>query len=184
MKKLFLTSIALVMMLGIASAQRVACVDTKYVLDNISEFRDAQSKLDAFSIEWQKEIEMKFAEIDKLYKAFQAEAVLLPEDVKNKRQDEIINKEKEAKELQKKRFGSDGDLFKKRQELVKPIQDKVYNAIEDYATEKNYAIIFDKAGGMTVLYVNARNDVSDDILKKLGYKPGAIQSDDGGDYDE
>jgi outer membrane protein len=184
MKKLFLSITAMFLLVGIASAQRVACVDTKYILDNISEYRDAQSKLDALSIEWQKEIEMKFAEIDKLYKAFQAEAVLLPEDMKNKRQEEIINKEKEAKELQKKRFGSDGDLFKKRQELIKPIQDKVYNAIEDFATEKNYAIIFDKAGGMTVLYVNVRNDVSDDILKKLGYKPGAIQSDEESDYDE
>ncbi len=177
MKKVFfVTTTAMLIFSSFTFAQRVACVDTKYILNNISEYRDAQSQLENLSIQWQKEIEGKFAEIDKLYKDFQAEAILLPEDIKNKRQNEIINKEKEAKELQKKYFGSNGDLFKKRQELVKPIQDKIYNAIEDYATEKNYAIIFDKAGGPVILYVNTKNDISDDILKKLGYKPGAIQS--------
>jgi len=183
MKKFFLTiELALIISINISNAQKMACVDTKYILENIGEYRDAQAKLDALSIQWQKEIETKLAEIDKLYKNFQAEAVLLPEEVKNKRQEEIINKEKEVKELQKKRFGAEGDLFKKRQELIKPIQDKVYNAIEEYASEKNYTMIFDKAGGgATVLYVNPKNEISDEILKKLGYKPGAVKSEQGGE---
>jgi len=183
MKKFFVTiGLALIISINISNAQKMACVDTKYILENIGEYRDAQAKLDALSIQWQKEIETKLAEIDKLYKNFQAEAVLLPEEVKNKRQEEIINKEKEVKELQKKRFGAEGDLFKKRQELIKPIQDKVYNAIEEYASEKNYTMIFDKAGGgATVLYVNPKNEISDEILKKLGYKPGAVKSEQGGE---
>jgi len=184
MKKFLFTTAILTCLLSFSHAQKIAYVDSKYILENIAEYRDAQSQLENLSIQWQKEIEAKFAEIDKLYKAFQAESVLLPEDVKIKRQEEIINKEKEAKELQKKRFGTDGDLFKKRQELIKPIQDKVYNAIEDFSNEKNYAIIFDKAGGLTIIYANAKNDISDDILKKLGYKPGAIRTSEGSDYDE
>ncbi|MBO4740814.1 MAG: OmpH family outer membrane protein, partial [Bacteroidales bacterium] len=99
----------------------------------------------------------------------QSEAYLLPEDLKTKRQDEIIDKEKEVKELQKKRFGSGGDLEKKREDLLKPIQDKVYSAIEKYATAKGYSIIFDKSGESTIIYANAKSDVSDDILKQMGY---------------
>ena len=114
----------------ICIAQKYAFVDTKYILENIPEYKTAQDQLDELSAQWQKEIEGKFAEIDKMYKDYQAESVLLPDDMKKKREDEIVKKEKEAKDLQKKRFGKDGDLFKKREELVKPIQDKVYNAIE------------------------------------------------------
>jgi len=159
--------------------QKYAYVDTDYILENISEYRIAQDQLDELSVKWQKEIEEKFAEIDKLYKAYQAESVLLPEDMKKKREDEIINKEKEAKDLQKKKFGKNGDLFKKRQELVKPIQDRIYNAIEEIATNSNYAVIFDKSGCLTMLYTNPKYDKSDDVLDKLGYKPGAIQKQKG-----
>ena len=165
-------------MLGIsaASAQKFAYVDSEYILENITEYRDAQDMLDKISLDWQKEIEAKFAAIDKMYKDYQAEAVLLPEDIKKKRQDDIVAKEKEAKDLQKKRFGKDGDLFKKRKELIKPIQDKVYNAIEDLANAQGYAIIFDKSGSTTMLFANAKYDKSDEVLEKLGYKPGAINN--------
>jgi outer membrane protein len=152
-----------------ASAQKYAYVNTDYILDNIPEYADAQAQLDELSMQWQKEIETKFAEIDKMYKNFQNEAVLLPEDMKKKREEDIIKKEKEAKDLQKKRFAKDGDLFKKRQELVKPIQEKVYNAIEDIATSENYAVIFDKANSTTLIYTNAKYDISEQILDKLGY---------------
>jgi len=150
-------------------AQKYAFVDTDYILDNIPEYADAQSVLDELSIQWQKEIEAKFAEIDKMYKSFQNEAVLLPEDMKKKREDDIIKKEKDAKDLQKKRFGKDGDLFKKRQELVKPIQDKVYTAIEDIANDDNYAVVFDKANNSTLIYTNPKHDISEQVLDKLGY---------------
>lgn len=159
-------------------SQKFAFVDTEYILENIAEYRTAQDQLDALSLEWQKELEEKFAEIDKLYKAYQNEAFLLSEDLKTKRQNEIIAKEKEVKELQKKRFGTDGDLFKKRQELIKPIQDKVYNAIQELAEEGQYAMIFDKSGSVTIIYSNPKFDKSDEVLKKLGYSPGAIGTGD------
>lgn len=178
MKRIFLSLILALATVFAANAQKFAFVDTEYILENISEYRDAQDQLDKLSIDWQKEIEAKFAEVDKLYKAFQAEAPLLPEDIKKKREDEIVTKEREAKELQKKRFGKDGDLFKKRMELIKPIQDKVYEAIEDIAVAQGYAMIFDKSGSVTLLYGNSKYDKSDEVLAKLGYKPGAIPSND------
>jgi len=164
-------------------AQKFAFVDTQYILENISEYRDAQNQLDDISVEWQKEIEEKFAEVAKLYKTFQSEAPLLPEDIKAKREEEIITKEREAKELQKQRFGKDGDLFKKRQELIKPIQDRVYEAVEDLAVSQGLAIIFDKSGSVTLLYANTRYDRSDEVLSKLGYQPGAIPVDEEDDND-
>jgi outer membrane protein len=173
--KRIIFSFMLVMVIAFAvNAQKFGYVDTQYILENISEYRNAQDVLDNISIDWQKEIEAKFAEIDKLYKAFQTEAPLLPEDMKKKREDEITKKEREAKDLQKKRFGKDGDLFKKRQELIKPIQDKVYEAIEDIANTQGLAVIFDKSGSVTLLYANSKYDKSDEVLEKLGYKPGAI----------
>jgi len=155
---------------GTAYSQKYAYVDTQYILDNIPEYKSAQSQLDNISIQWQKEIEAKYSEIDKLYKAFQAEQILLTEDMKKKREDEIIAKEKEAKELQKQRFGVDGDLFKKRQELVKPIQDKVYNAVKAVAEQGTYAVIFDKSSDLSMLYTNPKYDKSDEVLESMGYK--------------
>ena len=149
-------------------AQKFAFVDTQYILDNLPEYTEAQSQLDDLSVQWQKEIETKFAEIDKMYKDYQAQSVLLPEDMKKKKEQEIVDREKEAKNLQRQRFGKDGDLFKKRQELVKPIQDKLYNAIQEIATASNYAIIFDKSGSLTMLYANPKYDVSDEVLDNLG----------------
>jgi outer membrane protein len=169
MKKYLIMTIMLSCIGLFAMAQKYAFVDTDYILDNIPEYADAQTQLDDLSVQWQKEIETKFAEIDKLYKAFQTEAVLLPEDMKKKREDDIIKKEKEAKDLQKKRFGKDGDLFKKRQELVKPIQEKIYTAIENMANDDNYAVVFDKAGSATLIYSNPKYDISEQILDKMGY---------------
>jgi outer membrane protein len=167
-KTLLITAIICTLGFG-ASAQKFAYVNTDYILANIPEYADAQTQLDELSIQWQKEIEAKFSEIDKMYKNFQNEAVLLPDDMKKKREDDIIKKEKEAKDLQKKRFGKDGDLFKKRQELVKPIQDKVFNAIEDISAAENYAVVFDKASNATLIYTNPKFDISEQILDKLGY---------------
>ena len=150
------------------SAQKYAFVDTKYILDNIPEFKDAQDELDDLSEKWQKEIETNYAQVEDLYKQYKAEAVLLPDDIKKKRENEIIAKEQEVKELQKKYFGTEGELFKKRQELIQPIQEKIYNAIESIATTSNYAFVFDKSGGMTLLWGNPKFDISDDVLDEVG----------------
>lgn len=152
-------------------AQRFAYVDSQYILSKIPEYKTAQDELNQLSVQWQKEIETKYSEIDQLYKAYKADEVLLTEDMKQKRQAEIEQKEKDVKDLQKQRFGVSGDLFKKRQDLVKPIQDKIYNAVQDLAQKDNYAIIFDKSSDMTMLYTNPKYDKSDDILKALGYSP-------------
>lgn len=163
-----------VLFLGVhaAHAQKFAYVNSEYILDNIPDYKSAQQQLDNLSVQWQKEIEDRYAIIDKLYKAYQAEQVLLTEEMKKRRQDEISIKEKDVKELQKQRFGYEGDLFKKKQELVKPIQDKIYNAVKKMATEQNFAVIFDKSSDLIMLYTNPKYDKSDDILTALGYKPG------------
>lgn len=177
MKKIVIFLFVILTSVFTIKAQKFAFIDSDYILENMQEYRDAQEQLDKISIEWQKEIEEKFAEVDKLYKSFQAEAPLLPEDVKTKRQEEIIAKERDAKELQKQKFGKDGELYKKRQELIKPIQDKVFEAIEELANEQGYAIIFDRSGSLTVAYANEKYDKSDEVLQKLGYRPGGISTD-------
>ncbi|MCK4664342.1 MAG: OmpH family outer membrane protein [Bacteroidales bacterium] len=152
-------------------SQKYAYVDTEYILSNIPSYESAQEQLDRLSVEWQKEIEILFSEIDKMYKDFQIEKVLLTDEMIIKREDEIINKEKEAKELQKKRFGKDGDLYKKRMELIKPLQDDIFNAVKEIAAEGNYAVIFDvSGGGLSMLYTDPKYDKSDEVLDKLGYK--------------
>jgi len=169
MKKIILIIALVIGAFSISNAQKFAYVDTDYILKNIPDYNDAQAEIDDLAAQWQKEIEKKFSEIDAAYKKYQADAVLLPEDMKRKREEEIIQLEKDAKNLQKKYFGQEGDLFKKRQELVKPIQEKVYNAIEEISNANNYAMVFDKAGSTTILYVNARYDISDEVLDELGY---------------
>jgi outer membrane protein len=167
MKKIIIT-VFLFFALVAAHAQKFAYVDSQYILDNLPEYTEAQAQLDEISAQWQKEIETKFAEIDKMYQDYQAQAVLLPEDMKKKKEQEIVDKEKEAKNLQRQRFGQDGDLMKKRQELVKPVQEKVYNAIQEIATNNNYAVIFDKTGALTILFSNPKYDISDEVLDNLG----------------
>ncbi len=151
-------------------AQKVGYVDTDYILANIPDYKAAQGELDKTAADWQKEIDAKYAEIDKLYKAYQADALLLTEDMRKKRENEIVNREKEVRDLQKQRFGVDGELFKKRQELVKPIQDKVYNAVKAVAEKKGIAIIFDKSGAVTLLYTNSKYDMSEEVIQQLGVK--------------
>ncbi len=170
-KKLILV-LALFTSTNFAFSQKVAYVDTEYILGNIPEYKEAQDELDKLSIEWQKQLERRYSEIDKMYKDYQAEQILLTEDMKAKREDEIVKKEKEAKEYQKLKFGVNGELFKKRQELVKPIQDKIYKAISQVANASGIDVVFDKASDLTMLYTNPKYNKSDAVLKKLGYKPG------------
>jgi outer membrane protein len=179
MKKLLIGLFAILAFTASVSAQKFGFVDSQYILENIPEYKSAQQQLDRISLQWQKEIEAKFAEIDKMYKDFQAEAILLSDDMKKKREEEIIDKEKAAKELQKQRFGKGGDLLKRRQELIKPIQDKVYNAIKEISTTKNYVAVFDKSSDLTILYTNPKFDISDAVLEEMGYTPSKQADDDG-----
>ncbi len=181
MKKYILTVMACLFTVIGAHAQKYCYVNTEYILDNIPEYKSAMQQLDQISVNWQKEIEAKYAFIDKLYKDYQAEQILLTEEMRKKREEEIVNKEKEAKDLQKKRFGYDGDLFKKKQQLVKPIQDKIYNAIKKMAEEQRYAVVFDKSGDLIMLYTNAKYDKSDEILLQMGYKAGATETESSGE---
>ena len=170
MKKLILLiGFAVVFSTG-AFAQKFAFIDSDYILENIPAFNAAQEQLDQLSQQYQKELESMYAEIEKMYQDFQAESVLLSEDMKRKREDVIISREKEYKDLQRKYFGPNGDLFKRRQILVQPIQDDIFNAVQEIANEGSYAVIFDKAGGTTMLFTNPRFDLSDQVLQKLGYK--------------
>jgi outer membrane protein len=170
------TWILFVVLIGIGTtiqAQKFAYVDTKYILDNLPEYAEAQAQLDDLATQWQTEVEEKFAEVEKMYQDYQAQSVLLPEDMKKKKEQEIIDLEVEAKQSQRKYFGKDGELFKKRQELVKPIQEKIYNAIQDLAEDYNYGVIFDKSGSLSMMYANPKYDISDDVLDQLGAAMGA-----------
>lgn len=169
MKKVLVLIAVVLMTTATSMAQKFAYIDSEFILENIPEYADAKTAIDELSLQWQNEIEAKFTEIDQLYKKFTAEAVLLPDDIKAKREQEIITKEKEAKDLQKQRFGTEGDLFKRRQELIKPIQEKIATALENIATSENYAVIFDKAGSLSMMYTNPRFDISEAVLDKMGY---------------
>ncbi len=172
MKKIILTAAIALVASAASFAQKFAYVDTEYILGQIPEYKSAQSELDKISVQWQKEIEAKYAEIDKMYKSYQAEQILLTEDLKKKRETDIVAKEKDAKDLQKQRFGVDGELFKKRQELVKPIQDKVYASVKAVAEKGGYSILFDKSSDLTMLYASSKLDKSDEVLTQMGYKAG------------
>ena len=169
MKK-FLVISALIISGFNANAQRYAIIDSKFILDRVPEYKEAQKRLDQFSDLWQKEIDQKQTVLNKMYKDYDAEQVMLPDDLKKKREDELFNKEKELRDLQKKRFGFEGDLFKKRQELIKPIQDKVYNAVQKLAVEKQYDFILDKSEGITVIFADPKLDKSEDVLRNMGVK--------------
>lgn len=170
MKKTILTIVTSIFLFGIVSAQKYGFIDSEYIMENIPAFTAAQEQLNQLSSQYQKELESMHAEVEQMYKDFQAESVLLSEDMKRKREDVIISKEKDYKNLQRKYFGPSGDLFKKRQGLVKPIQEDIFNAVQEIANDGSYAVIFDKAGGTTLFFTNPRYDLSDQVLQKLGYK--------------
>lgn len=173
MRKFFITTIALVLLALPAVAQKYACINTDYVLRSIPDYSNAQKRLDKYVADWQKEIADKIAELDAMRADYEQENYLLPENLKKRRQEEIKSKEQEIRALQQQRFAAGGDLDKKRAELLKPIQDRVYNIIERVAQEKNYAFVFDKSASATLLFANKKYDISDEVLELLGYKPGA-----------
>ncbi len=170
MKKTLFLSLAFLGLALATQAQRYAIIDTKYILNKIPEYRDADKKLQQIGEQWQKEIDDKQAQLDKMYKNYEAEQFMLTDELKKKREDELFVKEKDVRDLQKRRFGYEGDLFKERQKLVKPVQDKVYNAVQKIAVARSYDFILDKSEGITVIFADPKLDKSDDVLKELGIK--------------
>ena len=170
MKKIVFILLAVMATSFNSIAQRYAVIDSRYILSKIPEYRDAQAKLDQFSVLWQQEIDQKQEALDRMYKEYDAEQVMLPDDLRKKREDELYNRQKELRDLQRQRFGFEGDLFKKRQELIKPVQDKVYNAVQKMANERQYDFILDKSEGITVIFADPKLDKSEDVLKELGVK--------------
>ena len=169
MKKIFL----LACMLGfgiVGFSQKYAIIDTRYILDKMPDYKEAQKQLDEIAAGWQKEIDAKQVELDRMYKDYEGEQVMLTEELRKKREDQLFNKEKDLRDQQRKRFGFEGDLFKKRQELIKPIQDKVYNAVQKMAVGRGYDFVLDKSEGITVIFADPKLDRSEDVLRNLGVK--------------
>ena len=150
-------------------AQKFAYVDTEYILAKIPEYNQAQDKLDNYSKGWQEEIEMTMQKIEKMYRSYQSEQILLTEEMKSAREEMIFAEEKKVQNLQIKYFGPEGMLFSKRQELIKPIQDKIYDAIQQVATNNKYSVIFDSSSDLIMLYTNNNLDKSDKVLELMGY---------------
>ncbi len=153
-----------------ARAQKYAIIDTKFILGKMPEYVDADKKLQQISDQWQKDIDNLQSQLNAMYKNYDAEQYMLSDDLKKKREDELYNKEKELRDLQKKRFGYEGDLFKERERIVKPIQDKVYNAVQKMAVARGYDFVLDKSEGITIIFADPKLDRSNDVLQQLGIK--------------
>lgn len=169
MKKIFLTILLVAGCLGFASAQKFALVDMEYILKNVPSYEMANEQLNQVSQRWEKEVNNLSKEAETMYKNYQSEMVFLTDDQKKKKEEEIVAKEKEATDLRYKYFGPEGELYKKRQSLMKPIQEDVYNAVKAVAEEKGYQTIFDRASSQSIVFASPRIDVSNDVLAKLGY---------------
>lgn len=170
MKK-FIVLVAVAMMTTImVQAQKYCVIDSKYILEKLPEYNKAQKDLDGFSDAWEKEVSERMEQVDQMYRSYQAERPLLSEQARQNKEAEIIAKEKEAKDLQKKYFGFEGELFKKRQTLIKPVQDKVFNAVQQFANQRGFDMVYDKAGGITIFYADPSLDKSDEILKIITKK--------------
>ncbi len=169
MKKTVILSIVLLACAFTANAQKFALVDMEYILKNIPAYERASEQLNQVSKRWQSEVDALATEAQTLYKNYQSEAVFLSEEQKTKKEEEIVAKEKEAGELKRKYFGPEGELFKKRESLMKPIQDEIYNAVKDIADTKGYSVVWDRASATSIIFASPKIDISNDVLSKLGY---------------
>ena len=169
MKKIVLTLALALIAATAVDAQKFALVDMDYILKAIPAYETANEQLDQLSKKWQKEVENMLAEVQTMYKNYQTELVFLTDDMKVKREEEIVAKEKEANELKRKYFGVEGELYKKRESLMKPIQDEIYNAVKDIADTKGYSVVWDRASAASIVYASPKIDISNDVLIKLGY---------------
>ncbi len=169
MKKIVLTLALALIAATAVDAQKFALVDMDYILKAIPAYETANEQLDQLSKKWQKEVENMLAEVQTMYKNYQTELVFLTDDMKVKREEEIVAKEKEANELKRKYFGVEGELYKKRESLMKPIHEEIFTAVQSVATEKGYQLIIDKSSDMSLVYAAPKIDISDEVLEKLGY---------------
>lgn len=172
---LLVASVSLLSLFSPVHAQKYACVNTDYVLKSMPDYSNAQQRLDRYVADWKKELDDKNAELVAMRAEYEQESYLLPENLKKRRQEEIKAKEQEIRDLQMQRFGPGGDLDRRRAELLKPVQDRVYSTIERVAHEKNYAFVFDKAASNTVLFANKKYDISDEVLELMGINPNAAK---------
>ncbi|HEY6506026.1 MAG TPA: OmpH family outer membrane protein [Chitinophagaceae bacterium] len=170
MKKILFITCSFLLLASASMAQKYAIIDTRYILDKMPDYSKAQKQLDAIAADWQKDIDGKQVSLDKMYKDYEAEQVMLSDDLKKKREDQLFLKEKELRDLQRQRFGFEGDLFKKRQELIKPIQDKVFNAVQKLSVARGYDFVLDKSEGITIIFADPKLDKSEDVLKELGVR--------------
>jgi outer membrane protein len=169
MKKKILVLTVIIITAFSGSAQKFAYVDTDYILTKVPEFVQAEEKINDFSTQWQQEIETVYAEVEQMYRDYQSEQILLTAEMKTKREEAIINKEKSVKNLQQKYFGPEGELYKKRQELIQPIQDRIFDAVQQLAANNKYSVIFDSSSELIMLYSNPNLDKSDKVLELMGY---------------
>lgn len=166
-KLLFVVLVAFCFATTTLSAQKIASVDVNKILESMDDYKKAQADIDKVAAQWRQEISSQYDEIKSLYNKYQAEQVLMSDEARKQREEDIMNREKQVRDAQKDKFGPEGALFKKRQELVRPIQDRVYAAIDAYATEKTLDFIFDKSGNAGIIYSNERYDKTNDIIAKL-----------------
>lgn len=169
MKRLFLFLVVAMVSVVAANAQKFALVDMEYILKNVPAYERANEQLNQISKKWEGEVEALLTEAENLFKKYQSESVFLSDDQKTKSEEAIMNKEKEASDLKKKYFGSEGELFKKRQSLMAPIQEEIYNAVKDICESKGFQLVMDRASGANIIYASPKIDISDEVLLKLGY---------------
>ena len=169
MKKTLITLCLFLGCLTAMQAQKFALIDMEYLLKNIPAYEMANEQLNQISRKWQTEIDNRHAEVQNMYKNYQTEAVFLSDEMKKRRETEIVEAEKELQELRRRYFGADGELFKRRESLLRPIQDEIYNAVKDIADDKGYQLILDRASSANIIFASPKIDVSDEVLSKLGY---------------
>jgi outer membrane protein len=174
MKRIILASVFTLIAVTGAFAQRFAFVDSEYILKHVPDYIGAQKQVAALSDQWQKEVDQRFQEIDRLYKAYDADKVLLTPDMKKHREAEIAQKEKEVKDFQRLKFGPDGELAQRSSKIFKPIQDRIAKAVQAMAESENLDMVFDKNSEVIMLYANPRYDKSADVITRLGLKPGTV----------
>lgn len=167
-RTLFTIALALVGLLSV-KAQKFALVDMEYILKNVPAYERANEQLNQVSKKWEGEVQALLNEVETLYRKYQSESVFLSDTQKTKAEEAIVAKEKEASELKKKYFGAEGELFKKRQSLMSPIQDEIYSAVKDICEKKGYQLVLDRASGGSIIYASPKIDISDEILQRLGY---------------
>lgn len=169
MKKLFLISCLLVVCAWMANAQKYALIDMEYIMKNIPAYEMTNEQLSQVSKKWQNEVDALQQEAQNMYKTYQSDLVFLSAEMKTKREEEIVKKEQEAQDLKRKYFGADGELYKKRESLMKPIQDEIYNAVKEISEDKGYQLVIDRASAMSIIFASPKIDISNEVLVKLGY---------------